>query len=241
MNNIQSNNVILYNNDLYMVTKVYQNSNKLNIRKLLQIETVQIKYQKDSHEEGLIEWYLTPLYPEKTYKIYSNKIDKETKSITIKNTDIVEVIVDIFENNKPYYKPWESDLGIVHVRDNKVYYDYFAECYLNLFEWTLIKVNCPQIIKYHKLYRENQIIKLLNRSHTANYNLLSPSQKEIFLKLKDEVINRVIHLKLVEKECPICLENNSNVYSGYYKCDHAVCDECHRNCKTDTCSLCRST
>ncbi len=261
IHNLSVNNIILFKNDLHIITKINNNTlthhHLYTIRKLERNNDLVFKYVLKDVFDMAKDEHLLGSYPVQVYKNYSENIDKKSKSKIITHDEIINMTVVLTEELDEYYKLDELNYSVpqgwsycplrpnanyledIHIQDNKIYYKnkYQLE-FINKLKWTQIISNCSRVQKYHNQWRQQQISKLVLMCDVFCFNVLSPDEKDIYIKLKSEVCQTLIK---VTEECPICLENNNNVYQGYYKCSHCVCDGCYKLCQTQTCCLCRSS
>jgi hypothetical protein len=110
--------------------------------------------------------------------------------------------------------------------------------------------------KYYDRFIRNKVLRFvpqdqiarierINFTYMGRWNwedILLTSQillKRMKTDLKEKLNEKILTPKLFE-ECPVCLDDENDVFEGYFGCCHSMCNDCYKQLNNKICPICRS-
>ena len=179
------------------------------------------------------------------YNDYVNIKQIITRMKMLKNKLLAEKIIKesnsyiVLANDKFSYTS-SSKLTKVLIKDyisndHRTYHDIDKKYY---------KYNIRDEVMYHD--NDDTYIQFIDTIGTFRFNDMYELKYKLKRLLKCKLLNiNIIQIGKCLKslsfvECPICLENENQVYQGYFKCFHGICHICFDSMHRKICPLCRS-
>lgn len=233
---------IFFNNNIYKIVKItnkYICVNELKIDYKLK----QIKNKIHDYEEYICKYLRMLNIDDEIFIHFSNEINPAKKFKITKNKFINYIIIDNIDD--------------VYLYNNKLmhnYHDWFKQSWDLQSKYSMkfnILLLTNQAIKDNLFeFRKNELFEFIF-SYCGSYKKDIDLIKELdlyneYLILKEEAEKDYFKDKELIKntECPVCFENDINVYKNFYECNHGICYKCFSNWvdinHQRTCPLCRA-
>ena len=160
-------------------------------------------------------------------KLLNEKIIKESQNYIVFTNDKFSY-TSYIKFKKAFIRDYISDDYEAYNNIDKKYYKY----------------NIRDEVMYHD--NDDTYIQFIDTIGTFRFNDMYELKYKLKRLLKCKLLNiNIIQIGKCLKslsfvECPICLENENQVYQGYFKCFHGICHICFDSMHRKICPLCRS-